>query len=164
MTSPDGVRLKYELDGDGPALLLHLGAGCDSELWRAAGYVERLSTSYRCILFDHRGHGESGNPRGVEAHHINRYVDDAVALLDHLRIERCAFWGYSAGIDTGIKVAEEHPGRIWALVCSGGLGRPSAPEDFAKGVALRVSELQEHGWEKMLARFDIQEQNLSPNG
>ena len=162
LISPDGVRLRYELDGDGPPLLLHLGTGCDSELWRAAGYVEPLSTSYRCILFDHRGHGESDTPRGVEANHIDRYAADVVALLDHLKIESCAFWGYSAGIDTGLKVADDHPERIWALVCSGSFGKPSSPEDYAKGVALRVAELQEHGWEKMLGRFDIQEQKPVP--
>src|SRR6202022_1830607 len=34
LAAPDGTRLHYEIEGDGPALILHLGAGCDSELWR----------------------------------------------------------------------------------------------------------------------------------
>jgi pimeloyl-ACP methyl ester carboxylesterase len=54
-TAPDGVRLRYEVEGEGPALLLHLGAGCDAGLWRAAGYARRLCGSFRYILFDHRG-------------------------------------------------------------------------------------------------------------
>jgi pimeloyl-ACP methyl ester carboxylesterase len=161
VTSPDGVRLKFELKGEGPPLLLHLGAGGDSGLWRAAGYVDPLSKSYRCILFDHRGHGESDHPRGIEAHHIDRYVADVVALLDHLRIETSAFWGYSAGIDVGLKLADDHPARVWALLGSGGMSQGS-PEEYAKGVARRVPEFQEHGWEKLVARFDDQERDPVP--
>jgi alpha/beta hydrolase fold len=95
LTAPDGVRLHYEIAGDGPPLILHLGAGCDSQLWGAAGYLEPLERSYRCVLFDHRGHGQCDRPRGAEANHVNRYVADVVALLDQLGVERAAFWGYS---------------------------------------------------------------------
>ncbi len=37
VTAPDGIRPHYDLEGDGPPLLLHLGSACDSDLWRAAG-------------------------------------------------------------------------------------------------------------------------------
>ncbi|HEY8864830.1 MAG TPA: alpha/beta hydrolase [Candidatus Dormibacteraeota bacterium] len=161
VTSPDGVRLKYEIKGEGPTLLLHLGTGCDSELWRAAGYLGPLSQRYRCILFDHRGHGESDRPRGIEANHIDRYEADVLALLDHLKIESTAFWGYSAAIDIGLRLADSHPSMIRALVGSGGLGH-STPEEIAQSVAKRVPELQEHGWEKMLGRFDVQESEPIP--
>jgi pimeloyl-ACP methyl ester carboxylesterase len=69
LTAPDTTRLHYEVEGDGPPVVLHLGAGCDSELRHAAGYLEPLTTSHRCILFDHRGHGLSDEPRGAEANH-----------------------------------------------------------------------------------------------
>src|ERR1700730_16658153 len=117
LTPSDGARLHYAVEGDGPPLVLHLGAGCDSELWRAAGYLEPLAKSYRCILFDHRGHGRSDRPRGAAANHINRYASDVVALLDHLDLEGAAFWGYSNGSTVGLKVAEEQPPRVSALIC-----------------------------------------------
>jgi pimeloyl-ACP methyl ester carboxylesterase len=161
LTGPDGTRLQYEIEGDGPPLVLHLGAGCDAGLWRAAGYLEPLATSHRCILFDHRGHGLSDKPRGAEAHHINRYVADVVALLDHLSLERAAFWGYSAGISVGLKVAEENPTRIGALIGSGGLGR-ATPDQLREIVARRVPELREYGWEKMLGRFYDRESEPVP--
>lgn len=161
LTGPDGARLHYEIEGDGPPIILHLGAGCDSELWRAAGYLEALATSHRCILFDHRGHGSSDKPRGAEANHINRYVADVVALLDHLSLERATFWGYSAGISVGLKVAEENPTRISALIGSGGLGR-ATPDQLREIVARRVPELREYGWEKMLGRFDDRESEPVP--
>jgi pimeloyl-ACP methyl ester carboxylesterase len=161
LTSPDGVRLKYELEGSGPPLLLHLGAGGDSGLWQAAGYLEPLSKSYQCILFDHRGHGESDHPRGVEANCIDRYEDDVVALLDLLGITSTAFWGYSAGLSVGLKVAHDHPSRVRALIGSGGMSKTS-PSEEAEFVARLVPELQEYGWEKMLARFTKRETEAVP--
>lgn len=162
LTSPDGVRLKYELEGSGPPLVLHLGTGCDSDLWRAAGYVEPLSKRYQCVLFDHRGHGESDHPRGPAANHIDRYEADVVALLDHLGLDSASFWGYSAAIDVGLKLADDHPSRITALVGSGAVSR-SSPKEFAEVVARRVPEYKEYGWEKMLGRFDDQERDPVPD-
>lgn len=156
LTSPDRVRLHYEIEGDGPPLILHLGAGCDLGLWRAAGYLEPLAENNRCVLFDHRGHGLSDQPRGPEANHIDRYAADVVALLDHLEIKRAAFWGYSAGISVGLKVAQEQPTRIRGLIGSGGMGNATS-EQIAAIVALRVPEMREYGWEKMIGRFDHQE-------
>lgn len=161
VTSPDGVRLKYELEGEGPPLLLHLGAGCDSGLWQAAGYLGPLSKSYRCILFDHRGHGESDHPRGVEANHIDRYEADVVAVLDQIGIDSTAFWGYSAGISVGLKLADDHPSRIRALIGSGGMSE-TLPAQYLEFVTRRVPELREHAWEKMIARFDDQEPDPIP--
>src|SRR5260370_23872195 len=152
LTGPDGTRLHYEVRADGPPLVLHLGPGCDAGLWRAAGYLDPLATSHRCILFDHRGHGLSDKPRGAEAHHINRYVADVVALLDHLSLERAAFWGYSAGMSVGLKVAEENPTRISALIGSGGLGR-ATPDQLREIVARRAPERRAYGREQKLGGF-----------
>ncbi|MDQ6876392.1 MAG: alpha/beta hydrolase [Candidatus Dormibacteraeota bacterium] len=161
ITAPDGVQLHYEIEGDGPPLVLFLGAGCDSELWRVTGYVEPLAKSYRCILFDHRGHGRSDRPRGAEANHINRYVADLVALLDHLGVERAAFWGYSSGVTVGLKVAQEHPTRITAFVGSSGVSNRT-PEEIAEMVASAGPVFREYGWEKLIANFDEQEPEPVP--
>jgi pimeloyl-ACP methyl ester carboxylesterase len=161
LVSPDGVRLSYSIRGDGPWLLLHLGAGCDASLWDAAGYVGPLSQQYRCILLDHRGHGPSDRPRGAAAYHIDRYESDVLALLEHLKVERTAFWGYSAGVDTGLKLADNHPNRVWALVGSGGMGHTTR-EEMEEVVDRRVIEMREHGWEPMLDRFDANERQEVP--
>ena len=162
LTAPDSTRLHYAVEGGGPPLVLHLGAGCDSELWRAAGYLEPLAKTYRCILFDHRGHGRSDRPLGAAANHINRYASDVVALLDHLELERAAFWGYSNGSTVGLKVAQEHPTRISALVGSDGMSK-ATPEQIAEIVARRVPEFREHGWTKLIARFDEREPDGVPH-
>src|ERR1700737_3780085 len=125
VTAPDGVRLHYELEGNGPPLLLHLGAGCDCDLWRAAGYVEPLAKKYQCILFDHRGHGTSDRPREVAANHIDRYVDDVGALLDHLRMDWVHFWGWSNAMFVACAVAERFPARVRSLILGGAVAQAS---------------------------------------
>ncbi|HEY2311664.1 MAG TPA: alpha/beta hydrolase [Gaiellaceae bacterium] len=163
LTSSDGVRLAYVLEGDGPALVLHTGAGCDADLWRAAGYVEPLAASYTCILFDHRGHGASDCPRGPAAYHVDRLTADVVELLDHLDLESVAFWGYSAGISPGIKLCEEQPRRVWALLGSGGIAPADSPEELADWLAVTVPEFRERGWETLLERFGKQEPDPIPD-
>jgi pimeloyl-ACP methyl ester carboxylesterase len=160
--SSDGVKLAYDVEGDGPVLLLHLGAGCDSGLWRAAGYLPSLAESYRCVLFDHRGHGESDNPPRPDAFHIDRLTSDVVELLDHLELGSVAFWGYSAGISPGIRLAELHAGRVWAVVASGAVGPPDTPEELAAWTSSAAARFREHQWEKMLQRFDEQEPDPIP--
>jgi pimeloyl-ACP methyl ester carboxylesterase len=162
LTSPDGIRLHYSIEGVGVPLLLHIGAGGDSDLWRAAGYVEQLAGNHLCVLFDPRGHGASDRPRGPGANDIECYERDVVALLDHLEIQAATFWGYSAGIPVGLRVAERHPERLTSLIGTGVIGNPS-PEELAQMVARQVEESREHGWDAMITRFDVQERDPVPD-
>jgi pimeloyl-ACP methyl ester carboxylesterase len=157
VVAPDGVRLHYDVEGDGPPLLLHLGSGCDSDLWRAAGYVEPLAKKYQCILFDHRGHGESDNPREVAAHHIDRYVDDVGAVLDHLGIGSTHFWGWSNGMFVGCAVAERFPGRVRSLILGGAMGRPLDAAALKEAAETRIRNLRAEGWDWLINAFAEEE-------
>ncbi len=161
LVTRDLVRLEYTIEGDGPPLLLHLGSGCDSALWRAAGYLDRLSSSHQCIVFDHRGHGESHHPAGAQANHIDRFVADVVAILDHLELDSVALWAYSTGMLVGLKVAQEHPGRIRALIGSGVIGRSTAKE-LIEIAPKQIATYRQQGWEKLIAGFDEQEEKPVP--
>jgi pimeloyl-ACP methyl ester carboxylesterase len=158
LTAPDGVRLTYQLAGSGPPLLLHLGAGCDAGLWRAAGYLEPLAASRTCILFDHRGHGASDHPVGSGAYHLERFVDDVIALLDLLAIERVAFWGYSNAISVGLRVAAAHPERVERLLLSGTIatGSPGRDELVAR-IEQSNAAYRATGWETLIAGFEAEE-------
>ena len=154
LTASDGVRLYYELEGVGPPLVLHLGAGCDLELWRAAGYAERLAPTHRCILFDHRGHGRSDHPAGGPANHIDRYASDVLQLLDALELESVSFWGYSNAVAVGLKVAEAHPDRINRLVMSGTLATHVPSDEELAGSAERaIANYESRGWEWVIDSF-----------
>jgi pimeloyl-ACP methyl ester carboxylesterase len=50
----DGVKIHYESEGFGPAIIMHTGAGGYSRIWKYGGYVEGLP-EFRKILMDQRG-------------------------------------------------------------------------------------------------------------
>jgi pimeloyl-ACP methyl ester carboxylesterase len=101
-------------------VLLHTGAGGDSQLWELAGYVGGLR-GFRKILMDQRGRGQSGHPAGVEAHRMEHSVSDIAAVLDDAGERAVAFWGYSNGIFVGLAFGAAHPSRLSALVGIGTL-------------------------------------------
>ena len=74
-----GIRIHYEVEGDGVPILLHTGAGGDLGMWRQAGYPRGLDGT-RVILMDHRGHGASDRPSWIDQHAMERYVGDVLAV------------------------------------------------------------------------------------
>ena len=103
-----GVKLYYEIEGQGSPIILHTGGGGDGSMWRDGGYVRGLA-GFQCVLFDHRGHGRSDKPTQLEDYAMERYVADVVCLLDSLALERAAFGGYSDGAMVGYALAATHP-------------------------------------------------------
>lgn len=167
LLAPDGVRLHYEVVGSGPPLILQTGGAGDGSMWRDAGYADALSAIRTCILFDHRGHGRSDQPRSAQAHAVARYVDDIVALLDHLELNSAAFWGYSQGADFGLSAAAIHPERFSAVITTGGMTLQETTLASDTTMAARVladnarvaAILRQRGWEGFL---EGQDWTLSP--
>lgn len=145
-TAPDGFRLHYEVEGSGPPLVLHLGAGADATLWRDAGYLKPLSERFECILFDHRGHGASDHPAGTAENHVDRYAADVVALSQHLRHPKVAFFGWSNAISVGLRAAHLQPDLFNALVLFGGMGRRVPHEQLVVSTAERLKGMHDQGW------------------
>ena len=119
----DGLKLAYESAGEGlPVLCIHGFASSGKVNWIDTGWVETLTgAGYRAITLDNRGHGDSDKPYDPERYYPHDMANDAVALLDHLGIERSAILGYSMGARIGAFLAYEHPERV---VCAifGGMG------------------------------------------
>ena len=147
--SSDEVKLYYETIGKGPALVLQTGGAGDGSMWRDAGYVEDLSSAFQCVLFDHRGHGRSDQPSLAQAHTMPRYAADVVEMLDHARIERSAFWGYSQGGEIGLAIAALYPERITALITTGVISNPDRRANAAED-AETIGGIREHGWDGLL--------------
>jgi 3-oxoadipate enol-lactonase len=103
------MQLFHASRGDGPALvLLHAGI-CDSRMWRPN--LDRLGAGRRLVTYDMRGCGRSDWQAGGAFSH----VDDLLALLDHLAIERAALVGASQGARVAFEATLEQPGRVSAL-------------------------------------------------
>jgi pimeloyl-ACP methyl ester carboxylesterase len=122
-TTRNGLSLYFDDTGDGLPLLFHTGGGGDRRMWELAGYTDSLAGGRR-LLMDHRGHGRSDSPPGVEAHRIEEYVADVVAVLDAANVERAALVGYSAGASVAYRVAAWHADRCAALVAIGSVPVP----------------------------------------
>jgi pimeloyl-ACP methyl ester carboxylesterase len=149
----DGVRLSYDVVGDGPWLLLHLGAGCDATLWAAAGYLEPLATAYRCILYDHRGHGRSDRPTDPASNRLARFAADVDELLAHLDATAPLFWAYSNAISVGLWLADRPEPALRAIVGSGAISRPPTRDALEAAVRSSNERYRESGWEWLIAGF-----------
>lgn len=163
-TSADGIHIYYEVEGDGFPIVLHTGGAGDLLMWRAAGYTAGLR-GYRLILMDHRGHGRSDKPRDIEAHRMERYVADVIAVLDAAGIDRAAFWGYSAGMRVGYAVAAAHPDRLAALIAQGGMDAADAAGQRREARATRgeARSIRERGMRQLNADIEREEHITLPD-
>jgi pimeloyl-ACP methyl ester carboxylesterase len=141
----NGVRLYYSESGAGPAVFFHTGGGGDGTMWKAAGHVDGLP-GRRHLLFDHRGHGRSDKPEELEAHRIDEYIADVIAVLDHAGVDRAAMVGYSDGARLIYSLAARHPERVAAIIGIGGLSHPDDSDDGRRELAAEVREKGFRAW------------------
>lgn len=126
----DGIATRYELVGAGPALLMFSPGGFDSSLenwtglgrYRDLGLVAALAPAYTCVLFDRRESGQSGGR--VQRLGWEHYVAQALALIDHLGLERVHAMGGCVGCSTAAALAVAAPGRVRSLVLFSPAGGP----------------------------------------
>jgi pimeloyl-ACP methyl ester carboxylesterase len=118
-----GITLSYQSFGDGlPVLCIHGFASSGKVNWIDTGWVETLTAAgYRAIVLDNRGHGDSDKPYDPDLYHPRDMAGDAIALLDHLGIERAVILGYSMGARICAFMAFEYPERV-ACAIFGGMG------------------------------------------
>lgn len=115
----EGVKIHYFVDGKGePVLLIH-GFAINAELqWILPGTFRALARSHRVIAFDVRGHGKSDKPSDPDKYGTEM-VEDAVRLLDHLKIQKAHVVGYSMGALITGKLMVTHPDRVISATLGG---------------------------------------------
>src|SRR6185503_20128632 len=94
VTTPS-TTIYYRFDGgDGlPVLMLSHSLGQDHSMWDAQAAA--LSSRFRVLRYDTRGHGASAVPAGD--YRIQQLGEDAIALADGLGLGTFAFCGLSLG-------------------------------------------------------------------
>jgi 3-oxoadipate enol-lactonase len=138
ITAGDGCRLAYRLDGaaDKPVLVLSNSIGTTLHMWD--GQIAALTTHFRVLRYDFRGHGKSDVPPG--AYSMDRLGRDVVDLLDGLGIARAHFLGLSLGGFVGQWLGIHAPDRIDRLILSNTSARLGPVSDFdARINALKIS-------------------------
>lgn len=111
-----GAKIWYAVYGVGlPVILLHGGLG-HSGNW--GGQVPALiSSCYRVILIDSRGHGRS--TRDDQPYSYQLMASDVLAVMDSLNIEKAGFVGWSDGADTALILADMAPQRAAGVLFFG---------------------------------------------
>lgn len=119
-----GARVSYSRTGTGPAVLMIQGVGAIGNAWRPQ--IEALHDRFTVITFDNRGIGMSSIDEGWLS--IEAMADDALAILDAERIDRCHVVGHSMGGLIAMQVALTSPRRVrsLSLLCTFPDGRSGA--------------------------------------
>jgi pimeloyl-ACP methyl ester carboxylesterase len=137
-----GVCIHYEVDGDGPPLVLQHGRFSNLGAWRRLGFVDALKQDYRLILIDARGHGMSDKPHDPQAYHLALMAGDVTAVLDELGITRTHFLGYSMGGWIGFAVARFAPERLSSLITGGAPPYEQGPGELDPAAEVMVPLLR----------------------
>jgi pimeloyl-ACP methyl ester carboxylesterase len=118
----NGVKIRYIVEGRGePVLLIHGFTVNVERQWGEAGIIKALAKDYRVIALDNRGHGKSGKPHDPKKYGTEM-VEDAVRLLDHLKIDKAHVVGYSLGAMIAAKLLTTHPDRLLSATLGGSAG------------------------------------------
>jgi 3-oxoadipate enol-lactonase len=107
-----GARLRWRLEGQGPAIVLLHGWALDLNYWDAL--VPLLAPRFQLLRFDRRGFGLS---QGLPD--IHRNVEDLAAVLDAAGIDRAVLLGMSQGARLALHFAQRHVQRVRGLVLDG---------------------------------------------
>jgi pimeloyl-ACP methyl ester carboxylesterase len=117
--SNEGVRIRYDVIGDGRPLMLLHGWCCDRSWWTEPGYVDELKRDHRLVNVDLRGHGTSDKPHDPAAHTSDLLIADVLAVADAEGLDRFAIWGQSYGGWIAWMTAAAVSERIPGIVVSG---------------------------------------------
>jgi pimeloyl-ACP methyl ester carboxylesterase len=137
------AEIVYHSLGDGPPVVLLHPFPANHEFWFPV--AQALSTRYRLIMPDLRGHGDSEVGEGAAT--MEKHAADLARVMDDADIGRAPLIGVSIGGYALFQFWRQHRGRIAAL----GLCNTKAQADSAEAKAAR-----------MQAAADVLEQGTEP--
>jgi pimeloyl-ACP methyl ester carboxylesterase len=81
--------------------------------------LQGLSSNYRTVAFDIRGHGKSQASHQPVTYPL--IAEDIEELLNHLKIDKCYLCGYSTGGSVVLDFLLTYPDRAWGGILVGGM-------------------------------------------
>ncbi|MET4066724.1 pimeloyl-ACP methyl ester carboxylesterase [Bradyrhizobium sp. S3.2.6] len=169
ITTKDGVKLHVEEAGEGTPILFIHEFGGNHESWEPQ--LRYFSRRYRCISYAARGYPPSDVPDSVEAYSQAIAADDAVAVLDALKIEKAHIVGLSMGGFCTVHFGLRTPARALSLTVAGaGYGCEKEFEEYFRGVSREVADNFEKQGAKEFSKIyalgasRVQFQNKDPRG
>lgn len=109
----DGLELAHRFDGpeEGHVVMMANSLMSNYSMWD--WNVPALTDRYRVLRYDKRGHGGSQTTPGPYS--ISQLADDAIALMDALKIDKVHFIGLSMGGMIGQQLGARYPERVYSL-------------------------------------------------
>jgi pimeloyl-ACP methyl ester carboxylesterase len=150
----NGATIYYEEHGKGFPILTFAPAGLLSTIavWDGAMApvkpVAEWSANYRVIVMDQRNAGGRSHAPLTARDGWHSYASDHLAVLDHLKIDRCHLFGQCIGGSFIFSLLKAQPQRIAGAVIAQPIGRvgPLKPgraarfDEWAKTLTLRPDE------------------------
>ncbi|QEC80419.1 alpha/beta hydrolase [Mucilaginibacter ginsenosidivorax] len=97
-TAADGVKIYYEIKGDGfPVVLIHGFSGTGQGWKNGHLYPDLLAAGYKVIILDQRGNGRSDKPHTDAGYANDAEAKDIIGLVSSLGIKKYNVVGYSRG-------------------------------------------------------------------
>jgi 3-oxoadipate enol-lactonase len=108
----NGIKICYEIAGEGDPLFLIHGFGVTKEEW--IGQFIPLSKHFKVIRFDSRNSGKSDHP--TKKFTFKVLAEDTKALMDALGIDKAHIIGWSVGGMVAQEFAIHYPEKLMKLV------------------------------------------------
>jgi len=127
-----GATIYYEEFGQGFPILTFAPAGLQSiiDVWHGPSApvdpTAELAAAYRVIAMDQRNAGGQSRAPITADDGWHSYAADHVALLDHLRIDRCHLYGQCIGGSFIMSLLKRAPARVASAVLAQPIGRVGA--------------------------------------
>jgi pimeloyl-ACP methyl ester carboxylesterase len=114
--SVNGLRMYYEVEGQGRPLVLLHGGMCTIEV--CLGKLRPVFTrSWRTIAPELQGHGRTADlDRPLS---MDQMTEDVAALLRQLKVQNADFFGFSIGGGIALRLAMKHPELVRKAVIFG---------------------------------------------
>ena len=112
----EGHRLVYDDYGDGEKVVVLLPGLLFSRQMHRPLAETLADRGHRVICLDLLGHGDSDRPPEMSSYSMTIFGRQAIALLDHLEVERAVIGGTSLGANASLEAAAAAPDRVQGLV------------------------------------------------
>lgn len=137
---PNALALRYwDEGGDGPPVMLIHGVGADGGSWDQI--APALTSDFRVLRLDLRGHGRSGHIEGALS--LDDFVQDVTDVLDACAVPTAHIVGFSLGGMIAQGFALQHPERVRRLVLLSAVAGRTVEE--RQRVQERLKILREQG-------------------
>lgn len=134
----DGIKLHVEEAGAGTPIVFVHEFGGDHRSFEPQ--MRFFSRRHHVVTFAARGYPPSDVPQDVASYSQARAVDDIIAVMDHLGLEKAHIVGVSMGGFATVHFGLTYPDRALSLTVAGaGYGAEKAFEDFFRGVSEKVA-------------------------